>query len=162
MIAGHYYHVVTYLSHPAVNGYTGFLLRKASTAWFEAFSAITAEHGLHPMHFGMLSILEADGPISQQELSARTGVDPSTMVARNDVLEALGLIERQRSDSDRRSYEIRLTAAGKDTLRELGKQTQQTVDYFFRDLDGDELAELNRLLTKLAATVDADASSEED
>ena len=135
MIDGDYYRVVTLPTHPAVNGYTGFLLRKVSTASFEAFSSITAAHGLHPMHFGMLSILEADGPISQQELSERTGVDPSTMVARNDVLEAHGLIERRRSETDRRTYEIKLTADGSRTLGTLRSDADALMQNFFRDLD---------------------------
>lgn len=158
MIDGEYYQDVTFPSHPAVNGYTGFLLRKVSAASFEAFSAITAEYGLHPMHFGMLSILASDGPISQQELSQRTGVDPSTMVARNDVLEELGLIERRRSETDRRSYQILLTKKGEKTLATLQKKAAEFMKHFFRDLDRDELYELNRLLTKLAATVDQDGA----
>lgn len=149
---------MTLPTHPAISGYTGFLLRKVSAASFEAFSAITAEYGLHPMHFGMLSILDADGPISQQELSKRTGVDPSTMVARNDVLEELGLIERRRSETDRRSYEIILTPKGATTLVDLREKATEFMEHFFRDLDRDERYELNRLLTKLAATVDQDAA----
>jgi DNA-binding MarR family transcriptional regulator len=160
MIRGHYYQEVTLPAHPAINGYTGFLLRKVSTASFEAFSSITGKHGLHPMHFGMLSILASDGPISQQELSERTGVDPSTMVARNDVLEALGLIERRRSESDRRTYEIKLTGEGERTLRALQAEAAALMSHFFRDLTAGELKELNRLLTKLAATVDADPDAD--
>jgi DNA-binding MarR family transcriptional regulator len=110
------------------------------------------------MHFGMLAILDSDGPISQQELSQRTGVDPSTMVARMDVLEEKKLIQRVRSTGDRRSYEISLTAKGKKTLAELRQEADSFMQHFFRDLDADELAELNRLLTKLAATVDEDSA----
>jgi DNA-binding MarR family transcriptional regulator len=141
-----------------LKGFTGYLLRKVSAASFGAFSDLTAEHGLHPMHFGMLAILDSDGPISQQELSHRTGVDPSTMVARMDVLEEKKLIQRVRSTGDRRSYEISLTAKGKKTLAELRQEADTFMQHFFRDLDADELAELNRLLTKLAATVDEDSA----
>jgi DNA-binding MarR family transcriptional regulator len=157
MIREGYYQAVTFPTHPALSAYTGFLMRKVSAASFEAFSAITAKHGLHPMHFGMLSILDADGPISQQELSQRTGVDPSTMVARNDVLEELELIERHRSTTDRRSYEIRLTPKGVRTLKALRKEAQEFMENFFRVLEPGEREELNRLLAKLAASVDEDA-----
>ncbi len=88
-----------YPTHPAVNEQTGFLLRKVSAASFARFAAIVGEHGLHPMHFGMLMILEAEEPISQQELSRRTGIDPSTMVALVDELERAG-------------FDRRVTAAG--------------------------------------------------
>ena len=46
--------------HQAVDAYTGFLLRKVSAASFEGFSTMAASYGLHPMHFGMLNIIEAE------------------------------------------------------------------------------------------------------
>ena len=45
--------------HGAVNAYTGFLLRKVSSASFNAFSEIVGAHGLHPMHLGMLTFIDA-------------------------------------------------------------------------------------------------------
>ena len=65
--------------------HTGFLLRRLSTSSFSAFSEIVGKHGLHPMHFGMVMIIDAEESISQQEVSGRTGNDPSTLVARMDV-----------------------------------------------------------------------------
>ena len=140
--------------HGAVNAQTGFLLRKVSTASFHAFSAVVGEHGLHPMHFGMMMILEAEEPIAQHELGARAGVDPSTMVARMDVLEERGLVERARSRDDRRSYEIRLSPAGRKLLRELRAAAQEHGDRFFAPLSENERKQLHRLLTKLAAGIE--------
>lgn len=137
--------------HAAVNAQTGFLLRKVSTASFAAFSEIVAEHGLHPMHFGMLMILAAEEPIAQHELGSRAGVDPSTMVARMDMLEEKGLVQRVRSSGDRRSYEIRLSPEGRKLLARLRRKAKAHGDRFFAPLTDDERAELHRLLTKLAA-----------
>ncbi len=137
--------------HAAVNAQTGFLLRKVSAASFAAFSEVVGEYGLHPMHFGMLMILAAEEPISQHELGDRAGVDPSTMVARMDVLEEKGLIERTRRTGDRRSYEIRLSPAGRKLLGQLRRKAKAHGERFFAPLTEDERAELHRLLTKLAA-----------
>ena len=141
-------------NHPAVNGFTGFLLRKVSLASFEGFSKVTGEEGLHPMHFGMLAILDADGPISQRDLSLRTGVDPSTMVARMDVLADKGLVERERSTTDRRSYELRLTDEGRAVLGRLREAAAAQGEAIFGVLEPEERAQLHRLLTKLAERVD--------
>jgi DNA-binding MarR family transcriptional regulator len=145
---------VNFPDHGAVNAYTGFLLRKVSNASFRAFAQVAAEQGLHPMHFGMLSILEAEEPISQQELCARTGIDPSTMVARMDVLDDLGLVTRTRATEDRRSYEIRLSDAGRDVFAQLREQARECSERFLAPLEPSERQQLNTLLMKLAADVD--------
>jgi DNA-binding MarR family transcriptional regulator len=150
---------VKFPQHETVSGYTGFLLRKVSTASFEAFAEIVAAYGLHPMHFGMLMIIDADEPVSQQELSARTGIDPSTMVVRMDVLSERGLVERVRSAEDRRNYEIRLTPAGRKVLAELRERAREHGERFYAPLSADERAQLHSLLAKLAAGLDAGESS---
>ena len=140
--------------HGAVNAQTGFLLRKVSTASFQAFSQIAGEHGLHPMHFGMMMILAAEEPIAQHELGERAGVDSSTMVARMDALEERGLVERVRSSADRRSYEIRLSPEGRKVLGQLRRKAKAHGDRFFAPLTDDERAQLHQLLSKLAASLD--------
>jgi DNA-binding MarR family transcriptional regulator len=145
--------------HPAVSGYTGFLLRKVSQASFEGFSEIVGRHGLHPMHLGLLNVLDAEGPISQLELGRVMGVDPSTMVGRMDALERNGLVERRRSDEDRRAYEISLTPKGRRMLEKLRGEARDWAKHFFRALTASEEKQLNGLLLKLAATVDEDATS---
>jgi DNA-binding MarR family transcriptional regulator len=145
-------------THPALAGFTGFLLRKVATASFDGFSEIAAEHGLHPMHFGMLTILDAEGPVSQQELGRRAGVDPSTMVARIDALEQLGYVERRRSETDRRAYELFLTPEGQRVRSEMGEAATKWAEHFFRGLDTKERREFHALLAKLAATVDEDTA----
>jgi DNA-binding MarR family transcriptional regulator len=142
-------------THDALNANTGFLMKKVSLASFEAFAAATAEYGLHPMHYGMLQILEAEEPISQQDLGRKAGVDPSTMVARMDVLDENGLVERTRSSEDRRSYEIRLSPKGREALTRLRKAAKETGDRVFGVLSEKERATLQKLLIKLAENVDA-------
>jgi DNA-binding MarR family transcriptional regulator len=146
---------VKFPEHETVSGYTGFLLRKVSTASFEAFTEIVGEYGLHPMHFGMLMIIDADEPVSQQELSARTGIDPSTMVTRMDVLSEHGLVERTRSAEDRRNYEIRLSPAGRELLAELRVKAREHGERFYAPLTAEERVQLHTLLAKLAAGLDS-------
>jgi DNA-binding MarR family transcriptional regulator len=149
---------VKFPDHEAVNAQTGFLLRRVSHASFTAFAEIVGEHGLHPMHFGMLMIIAAEEPVSQHELSDRTGIDPSTMVARMDALDELGLVERVRSPHDRRTYAIRLSPAGATLLKQLRARAREHGDRFFAPLTKAERRQLHELLAKLAAGLDrADA-----
>lgn len=142
--------------HPALEGYLGFLLRKVSAASFERFSEQAGKHGLHPMHFGLLTVLEADGPISQQALADRIGVDPSTMVARMDRVVELKLVDRERSAEDRRSYEISLNAKGRKTLEALRAEARASGEEIFGPLTSGEREQLRALLTKLADHIDED------
>ncbi|MDQ3630622.1 MAG: MarR family transcriptional regulator [Actinomycetota bacterium] len=146
--------------HEALDAHTGFLLRKVSTASFDGFSEMVGAHGLHPMHFGMLTIIAAEEPITQRDLSRRTGIDPSTMVARMDMLAERGLVERARSTADRRSYEIRLSAAGRGLLAELREQGREHGDRFFAPLTPSERRRLHELLAKLAASLDESPGSQ--
>jgi DNA-binding MarR family transcriptional regulator len=147
---------VKFPNHETVNAQTGFLLRKVSHASFTAFAEICGRHELHPMHFGMLMMIAAEEPISQHELGRRTGIDPSTMVARMDALEEHGLIDRPRRAEDRRSYEIRLSPPGRELLAELRRDAQEHGKRFFAPLTRDERKQLHDLLAKLAAGLDAD------
>lgn len=136
-------------SHPVLSAYTGFLLRKVSAASFARFSDVTGEYGLHPMHFGMLNVLDADGPISQHDLSRQLGVDPSTMVARMDVLERKRMVSRRRSAEDRRAYEITLTDKGRKTLAELRQAAARANERTFGVLSDAERIQLHELMLKL-------------
>lgn len=141
-------------SHESLTRYTGFLLRKVSLATSSRFSATCGEHGLHPMHFGVLTVLEAEAPISQRALAQRTGIDPSTMVQRMDALESRGLVQRSRSAGDRRSYEITLTDKGRETLAELRQGAAEHTDSVFGVLDEREREQLHGLLVKLERHLD--------
>ncbi len=141
-------------SHGSLDEYTGFLLRKVSMAAFSSFSSACQEEGLHPMHFGMLTILEAEGPISQRALSDRAGVDASTMVQRMDALEGKGLVNRTRSTEDRRSYEIELSPEGRAVLKRLRKQASRGGERLFGVLDERERTQLHALLLRVAEALD--------
>jgi DNA-binding MarR family transcriptional regulator len=142
-------------THAALNEYTGFLLRRISMASFSGFAAVCEREGLHPMHFGMLTILAAEGPISQRALAERSGVDTSTMVQRMDALEAAGLVRRARRAEDRRYYEIELTPEGCKVLRRLRREAEAHGERLFGALDPAEREQLHALLLKVAESLDA-------
>ena len=106
------------------------------------------------MHFGMLMMIAAEEPVSQQELSRRTGIDPSTMVAKMDVLDEQGLVERERKAEDRRSYQIRLSPAGRKLLGELREEAREHGERFYAPLTEGEREQLHALLAKLAASLE--------
>src|SRR5687767_5784718 len=94
----------------------GFLLGRAHLAHRSIVAAGLAALGLGVKEVGALSVLVDEGPLSQQRLGERQGVDRTTMVAVVDALERKGLVERRRDPRDRRAYSLHATTAGRRVL----------------------------------------------
>jgi DNA-binding MarR family transcriptional regulator len=77
--------------------------------------------GISPPHAGILRLIANTPSCNQQALAKRLGVLPSRMVILIDELAEKGLVERKRSQIDRRHSELALTKAGKKTLEKLSK-----------------------------------------
>lgn len=96
--------------------WVGFNLRMAQEATFQAFSERSAVIGESPGRFATLTLIGRNPGISQTELSLANGRDKSSLTPVVEDLVRRGLVERKRVDSDRRTYRLNLTAAGKKTL----------------------------------------------
>jgi DNA-binding MarR family transcriptional regulator len=96
--------------------WVGFNLRMAQDSAFQAFSRRSQEIGESPGRFGTLTLIARNPGISQTELSHANGRDKSSLTPVLEDLVRRGLVERKRMDSDRRTYRLNLTAAGKKTL----------------------------------------------
>jgi DNA-binding MarR family transcriptional regulator len=104
---------------PALAGYTGHLLRAAYVAALD-YARETLPADAQPRVFGILALLAAEGPRSQQQLGEVLGVNRTIMVKIVDDMEAAGLLERRRNPADRRSYALQPTPEGLAALERLG------------------------------------------
>src|SRR3954452_20988559 len=75
-----------------------------------------AEMGLSARQYMLLAVLPSDEPPSQLELAGLCGLLPAQVVPVVDKLEERGLVERTRSEADRRRYVVSLTDAGREAL----------------------------------------------
>ncbi len=130
--------------------FPGFLLNWVGQRSREAFAAQLGELGLKPPQFAALNVIDARPGLTQQALVGQTGIDPSTMVATLDSLEALGLAERRPHPTDRRKRAVHLTKAGQRKLAEGHRLAADAARSIFGALTQEEYAELSRLLQKLA------------
>jgi len=111
-----------------------------------------AEWGLRPPSIGTLKIVAHQGPISQREVSERLGVHPSDMVKVVDQLESYGLVRRERADTDRRRYDLTLTAKGERVLERFDELAREVDKDFYRVLSDNEKKQLEKLMTKVVAS----------
>ncbi len=105
----------------------------------------------------LLASLADDGVASQAELSRRTGIDPSDVVAAVNDLEGRRLVTRRRDPRDTRRNLITLTAKGRAELLRLDAVVAEIQDRFLAPLSDSERRQLSRILVKLAAADDPSA-----
>lgn len=136
--------------HAALMRHTGFLISRMGMVAQKQFQERLEALGLTTRMWGALNVLDHEGPISQQALGSSIGMDPSSMVATIDELEAKGLVERRRHPSDRRAHALHLTDQGRETLtrgRRLAKRAQEDL---LAPLNAAERKQLHELLLRLA------------
>lgn len=114
------------------------------------FARSLAPLGLTPAHVGVLRVLAFRPGISQQTLATTIGAVPSRVVKLLDELEGRGLIERRRSETDRRHHELHLAPAAAERLAEVRGIAAEHDRRMTQGLDAEELATLVALLGKLA------------
>jgi DNA-binding MarR family transcriptional regulator len=98
----------------------------------------------------VLASLADEGAASQAELSRRTGIDPSDVVAVVNDLVSRRLVTRERDPRDARRNVVTLTRAGRAELARLGAVIAEIQERFLAPLNDSERRQLQRILTKLA------------
>ncbi len=106
----------------------------------------TAEKGLTAPQFGFLRLLQENPSASLSELAAMTGVGASSISGTITRLENLNLIERERSQDDRRLVEICITQKGDALISEVLDARLNALELFYQHLS---LAELESMVAAL-------------
>jgi DNA-binding MarR family transcriptional regulator len=127
----------------------GYLLGRAHLEHRAIAERELASLGLSGKGFGALILLAQAGPLSQQRLGERQGIDRTTMVAVVDELEGSGFVERRRDPRDRRAYSLQATPKGRRVLRRAAEATEQAEDEFLAPLPAADRRRLKDLLLTL-------------
>jgi DNA-binding MarR family transcriptional regulator len=123
-----------------------FLLKRAYALLEDAIELGLTQLNISGREFAVLTLIESEGPASQQRLADRVGVDRTTMVALVDALEEKGLVNRLRDPSNRRAYLLQTTEAGRKRLRDTLKAVKKAEQEILAPLSSAESATLTRLL----------------
>jgi DNA-binding MarR family transcriptional regulator len=134
--------------------YPGYLMARLGEASSRRFHEALEPEDLHPRHFGVMTMVAAHPGMSQHKLHEKTAIDPSSMVAVIDELEARGLAERRPDPADRRARTIFLTDDGLQTLKRIRTLAAGLQSELFSRLSAEERKTLHALLRKLAGLSD--------
>ena len=103
----------------------------------------------------LLRALARDGALPAGQLAARLGISAASVTQMLDGLESRGLLERTRSDHDRRSVTIELTPAGQERAEEAREQHRRQFESALVDLSPDELEAGVDVLQRCARYLDS-------
>jgi DNA-binding MarR family transcriptional regulator len=128
----------------------GYLFKHAHQRLLELAGPAMAPFGIDGRELAVLAILGAGVPMSQQEAAEELGVDRTTMVALVDALEDKRLVERHRSQADRRKNIVELTPDGRKCLRGASQARDQAEREFLAPLGAAGARSFVRALQVLA------------
>ncbi|MBE7486341.1 MAG: MarR family transcriptional regulator [Polyangiaceae bacterium] len=114
---------------------------------------LAARHGVTGPQLAVVKMLEPVGKLSLSELSWKIRARNSTVTGIIDRMEREGLVERRRSEDDRRVIHITLTRKGQRLATEIPVEPVQIFRQILSELSARDAAELSRILTRLARRV---------
>jgi DNA-binding MarR family transcriptional regulator len=126
---------------PVLRDRTGFLVVQAHFMARDRANEAFRDLPIEIRHYGVMVALDELGPTSQQALTNRMQVSATTVTQVVDDLERLGLVERRRNPTDRRSYTVTMTPEGAKILT-TARTRAESIDF----PGGDELRTLLRKL----------------
>ena len=127
-----------------------FLLTQIGTHAARRFAEKLAPLKLAPQHVGILRILNQAESQSQRQLAATLHMHASRLVALIDELEKPGLVARQANGNDRRSYTLRITEKGRETMAAVGRICHEHNNAICGSLNAEEREQLALLLQRIA------------
>lgn len=101
--------------------------------------------------FKLLVAVDRLGPIGVVELADRVGLDYTTISRQIAKLDELGLVARRGSAKDRRVREAVITSPGKEITDKIDSARERMSRELFDNWDEQDIADLVRLMSRLAA-----------
>ena len=120
-----------------------------------------SQYGVTPTQLSVLKLLYEIGDLSLGTLSREIRAHNSTVTGIVDRMEAAGLVERARSEEDRRVWIIRLTAQGKRVADKAKVSPWEILRNALAELPPADQERLTGILKKLVTNVTAQVEGKE-
>lgn len=126
-----------------------FLVTRVQARMHREFASALRPLDLAPAHVGILLGLDETGPITQSEATRALGISPPSMVQVVDELEAAGVVERRRHDTDRRAQVLHLDAGTSDLVVQVRARADDVCASVLGPLSAARRRRLLRLMQRL-------------
>lgn len=114
---------------------------------------VSEPFGLPTGSLTVMSLIAKNPDCSQADLVQYAGITGPSLVGIIDELERRGLVQRVRSDEDRRRNMLKVTETGEQTMMSLFDEVSLIEGPIQAELDPEELARLIRLLDRAIAAL---------
>ncbi|MZR12507.1 MarR family transcriptional regulator [Maritimibacter sp. DP07] len=133
----------------ALRPFLGFNLRRAWNVIHADLVATLEPLGLRMITFSALTVIGENPGLSQAQLATALSVERPNLVAVTDELSTRGLVTRERLASDRRTYALKLTAAGERLLARATEAVRGHEAALYEPLSDGERQSLIAMLQKI-------------
>ena len=128
----------------------GYRLFRVVTAMRREIDLRMAQHGLTDAQWRPLWLLKIGRASSPQELARELDIDGGAVTRMLDRLESKGLMERVRSQTDRRMVMLQLTPGGEAAVQAVPQVLAEVNNHFLQGFSEDEWLQLRGLLGRMA------------
>lgn len=129
----------------------GFLIRRLHQIHYALFYEECAKFDITPVQYGLLTTLSITPDLDQNSLGRELGIDRTNVADVLNRLSKRGLLERRRSDKDKRMVLARLTPEGEASTREMYEAMQRAQARLLEPLLPEER---NAFITTLIRLID--------
>ena len=142
------------INYGPLEHWVAFHLRMAQVVSFQGFARLARGVNLSPGRFAVLTLIGQNPGISQTALSRANRNDKSTLTSALTGLVQKKLVNRQRTEGDKRIYRLTLTPAGERLLQQLTECAKQHDRNLTRVIGQRDYAHFMQILQKIAAELD--------
>lgn len=129
----------------------GYQLAQATVTTTQVFAGTIGQGlDLRPVEYTALALIHANPGLTASQLAAALAVTPPNITMWLDRLEGRGLIERERSETDRRAQHVSVTASGAGLVEQATRHLIASEQAALAGLSPGERAMLLELLRKAA------------
>lgn len=147
---------------PVRNEPVGFLLAVANRRKGLKFRALLASSGLTPRQYGVLARLWEENGLTLGDLSDRLYADTTALCRTLQAMERTGLIERTRSEQDRRLHHFFLTDHGRDLGFSLRPAVAELNEAIVQGFSESETQEFRTMLKRVIRNLEGGQTPETD
>jgi DNA-binding MarR family transcriptional regulator len=110
----------------SIDNSLGFVIGKIFQRINELFQKDLAVIGITPKQYGILIVVSSNNDITQKKAAEALKLDRTTIGQQIDLLESKELLIRVHDKNDKRAYNLKLTAKGKNVVETLWQKMQDT------------------------------------